>query len=691
MSDGKVKSMLETAVVVKVTEGLHARPATQFAKLAKEFSCSLQVLHGTTSADAKSAVKLMLLGIREHDQIVLRADGADESDAVERMARFLSSPEAGVQPARAAPSGNAADDAACGDETVARVASLRTSAGNSNDNGNGADASVQPATATPADETPPLIGIPASEGLAFGDAYVYLPEPLQATRQSIEPHETQAEAARFNRAFDDALAALSTQFDTQLDTLGDHDGIAEALASVAQSDEFAGEIRMRIAAGRDAAAATLEVGATLAASFEAIDDEYLRSRADDIHGITRQLVLRLTGRQDASLAGLTKPCVVLASELTAPDLARANVANIAALVCTRGSATSHLAIIARSHGIPAVFGLSVPDERLRGVEHIAVDGTLGHVWFEPPRALQDQIAARLGEAHAYRAALDVFRDVEPLTRAGRPVRIAANLGSADEIDAAKAVGAMGVGLFRTELLFMNRRALPGEHEQYDVYRRVAEAFAPHPVVIRTLDIGGDKPVPGIAFPPEDNPFLGWRGVRMCLDRPDVFKPQLRALLRAASAGNVQAMLPMIADIDEIRRVKALMAECAGELASEGVPFGEPKLGIMIETPAAALTADMLAPEVDFFSIGTNDLTQYVMAADRANPHLASLYRCDHPAVLRAIAMVCDAARRAGIEVAVCGEAAAQPPMIPVLVGLGVAELSMSPACVLRAKKIVSEL
>jgi phosphoenolpyruvate-protein phosphotransferase (PTS system enzyme I) len=685
MSDGKVKSMLETAVVVRVTEGLHARPATQFAKLAKEFSCSLQVLHGATSADAKSAVKLMLLGIREHDQIVLRADGADESDAVERMALFLSSPEAGVPQALAAQAAQAADAAACGGETVTLVALSRASAGI------GASVSASDRFTPPADETPPLIGVPASEGLAFGDAYVYLPEPLHAARQFIEPHETEAEAVRFNRAFDDALAALDPQFDPQFDTMGDHDGIAEALVSVAQSDEFAGEIRTRIAAGRDAAAATLEVGATLAASFETIADEYLRSRADDIHGITRQVVLRLTGRQDASLAGLTKPCVVLASDLTAPDLARANVANIAALVCTRGSATSHLAIIARSHGIPAVFGLSVPDERLRGVGQVAVDGTLGHVWFEPPCALQDQFAARIGEARMYHAALDVYRDVEPVTRAGRPVRIAANLGSPDEIDAAKAVGAMGVGLFRTELLFMNRRSLPGEHEQYAVYRRVAEAFAPQPVVIRTLDIGGDKPVPGIAFPHEDNPFLGWRGVRMCLDRPDVFKPQLRALLRAASVGNVQAMLPMIADVDEIRRVKALMAECARELAAEGLAFGEPKLGIMIETPAAALTADVLAPEVDFFSIGTNDLTQYVMAADRANPHLASLYRSDHPAVLRAISMVCDAAKRAGIEVAVCGEAAAQPKMIPLLVGLGVDELSMSPACVLRAKKTVSEL
>jgi phosphotransferase system enzyme I (PtsI) len=285
----------------------------------------------------------------------------------------------------------------------------------------------------------------------------------------------------------------------------------------------------------------------------------------------------------------------------------------------------------------------------------------------------------------------VYRDVAPVTRDGRHIEIAANLGSLTEIDAALEAGAMGVGLFRTELLFMDRRTLPDEDEQYDVYSRLAQAFHPRAVVIRTLDVGGDKPVPGIVFPQEDNPFLGWRGVRMCLDRPDVFKPQLRALLRAAALGNVHVMLPMVDDLDEIRRVKALLAICAQELTQEGAAYAMPKLGIMVETPAAALTADLLAPEVDFFSIGTNDLTQYVMAVDRVNPNLAALYRTDHPAVLRAIGMVCEAAKKASISVAVCGEAAARPEMIPVLIGLGVNELSMSPSSVLRAKKIVSEL
>ncbi|HEY3597171.1 MAG TPA: phosphoenolpyruvate--protein phosphotransferase [Paraburkholderia sp.] len=657
--------MLEAAVVVKVSEGLHARPATQFAKLAKEFSCSLQVLHGSTCADAKSAVKLMLLGIREHDHIVLRADGADETDAVRRMLQFLSEPAAGTQalrpeaPAAEAPRG-AASPVAASPACVAERA------------------------------LPPLCGVPASEGLAYGDAYIHLPAELAATRQFIEPHEVDAELARFTHAFADALAALDRQFET-IGAGHDADDIAQALTGVAQSDEFAGAVQARIAAGSDAAAATLQVGEALAASFEAIEDEYLRSRADDIRGIARQVALRLLGMDDVSLAGLTKPSVVLAAELTAPDLARANVANIVALVCTKGSATSHLAIIARSHGIPAVFGLPVTEHRLRDVTRVALDGAQGHVWFDPPEALQADFAARIEAAQQRHAALSVYRELEPVTRAGRRIRIAANLGALAEIDAARAAGAMGVGLFRTELLFMNRRALPDEHEQYDVYQRVAQAFHPQPVVIRTLDVGGDKPVPGIVFPHEDNPFLGWRGVRMCLDRPDVFRPQLRALLRAAALGNVEALLPMVDDVDEIRRVKALVAACADELTRAGIAFGVPKLGIMIETPAAALTADLLAPEVDFFSIGTNDLTQYVMAADRTNPKLAPLYRTDHPAVLRAIAMVCDAAHKAGIGVAVCGEAAAQPDMIPVLIGLGVDELSMSPSAILRAKKRVSEL
>jgi phosphocarrier protein FPr len=301
------------------------------------------------------------------------------------------------------------------------------------------------------------------------------------------------------------------------------------------------------------------------------------------------------------------------------------------------------------------------------------------------------IRSRMAREKSDRDALDVYRALKPRTKSGRAIEVAANLGSLKEIEPALHAGAMGVGLFRTELLFMERKTLPSEDEQTEIYAKLAQAFAPYPVVVRTLDIGGDKPVAGIEFPHEDNPFLGWRGVRMCLDRPDVFKPQLKALLRAATSGDIKIMIPMITNADEILRVKALMAECRAELDAAGVTTGHPDLGIMMETPAAALLAPDLAKHAAFFSIGTNDLTQYVMAADRLNPRVADLNRADHPAVLRAIELICDAARAQGIWVGLCGEAAARPDLIPTFIRMGITELSMSPASIPRAKKTVVEM
>ena len=300
------------------------------------------------------------------------------------------------------------------------------------------------------------------------------------------------------------------------------------------------------------------------------------------------------------------------------------------------------------------------------------------------------VKARIADEQRASDALAHLRDVHPRARDGRTIEVAANLGSLKEIEPARRAGAMGVGLFRTELLFMERKALPSEDEQAAIYAELARAFVPYPVIVRTLDIGGDKPVAGIEFPHEDNPFLGWRGVRMCLDRPDVFKPQLKALLRAAAVGDIKIMIPMVTHVDEVLRVKALLAECRAELDAAGVAVGDPDVGIMMETPAAALLAADLARHAAFFSIGTNDLTQYVMAADRLNPRVADLNRADHPAVMRAVALICEAARDAGIWVGVCGEAAARPDLIPTFLRLGVKELSMSPASIPRAKRAVMD-
>jgi phosphoenolpyruvate-protein phosphotransferase len=303
----------------------------------------------------------------------------------------------------------------------------------------------------------------------------------------------------------------------------------------------------------------------------------------------------------------------------------------------------------------------------------------------------DRFRARIDEAVREREALKAFRDTTPRRADGTLIEVAANIGSLEEIDAAREAGAMGVGLFRTELLFMRHMHLPSEDMQAETYAALAKAFAPYPVIVRTLDIGGDKPISGIEFPQEENPFLGWRGIRMCLDRPDIFKPQLRALLRAAVHGNVKVMLPMVADVVEVRATRALIETCKAELAAENVVFGEFQLGVMIETPAAVLIAPALAKEVAFFSIGTNDLTQYIMAADRLNPTVAKLNDVTNVAVMSAIEMTARAGVAAGIMVGMCGEAAGRPDLIPEFLRMGLTELSMSPASIQRAKKRIAEL
>ncbi|MDR6423105.1 phosphocarrier protein FPr [Paraburkholderia phenoliruptrix] len=659
--------MLETPVVVKVHEGLHARPATQFAKLAKRFNCSLKVGRGDAWADAKSAVKLMLLGVKQHDQIILRAEGDDEREAVGQLAEFLAD-ETLCLPANAEGSGGVPAHTTPASAPAARAG--------------GAIAGTADRT-----DAPSLRGVPASEGLAYGSAYSYFAEEFVADRQFVAPHEVATELDRFSAALEAALRAMLEP----RDNAEDHEEIFTAIAEVARSDDFEGAIRALMSSGWSAEAATLKCGHDLASAFAALPDEYMRSRADDIRGLTQTVAATLLGRERCSLSDLPGRCIVIAECLSAPDLARADLGNIAGIVCTSGSATSHVAIIARAHGIPAILGVTAGHDVLRAASWVAIDGSTGDVWLDHSPELERSMARRLQTQREADAALLVYRDVEPQTQDGHKIQVAANLGSLAEIEAAQRAGAMGVGLFRTELLFMDRRRVPSEDEQYEVYSTLASSFAPWPVVIRTLDAGADKPLPGVPFPEEENPFLGWRGIRMCLDCPQIFEPQLRALLRAAVHGNLSVMIPMVADLEEVRRTKAMMARLSADLRGEGIAHGQPKLGIMIETPAAVLTADLLAKEADFFSIGTNDLTQYVMAVDRMNPRLGALYRTDHLAVLQAIRIVCDAARRAKISVGVCGEAASRPELIPTLVKLGVHELSMSPSAILRAKKVITQI
>ncbi|TIT50901.1 MAG: phosphoenolpyruvate--protein phosphotransferase, partial [Mesorhizobium sp.] len=435
----------------------------------------------------------------------------------------------------------------------------------------------------------------------------------------------------------------------------------------------------------------ITAASTIAADFSAVDDHYLNARADDVQAVGRQICLVLLGQDDVSLENIPQGAILIADDIGAWDLARAPLKRIGGVVCGHGGATSHIAIIARSHGIPAVLGLGDKINALRTAQEVALDGNSGQVIIDPDAATRADFAGRVEAAAKERAGLTAFKTVTPKLADGRTIEVAANIGSLEEIEAAQEAGAMGVGLFRTELLFMRHMHLPSEDMQAETYAALAKAFAPYPVIVRTLDIGGDKPIAGIEFPDEENPFLGWRGIRMCLDRPDIFKRQLRALLRAAVHGNIKVMLPMVSDISEVTRSRALVDECAAELKAEGVPHATFDLGVMIETPAAVLIAPALAREVAFFSIGTNDLTQYIMAADRLNPTVAKLNDVTNPAVMSAIELTARAGVAAGIMVGMCGEAAGRPDLIPAFLKMGLTELSMSPASIQRAKKTITAM
>ncbi|MBZ9604231.1 phosphoenolpyruvate--protein phosphotransferase [Phyllobacterium chamaecytisi] len=654
---------MERSTIVRVHDGLHARPATRFVKLAKGFESDIELIKADKSVSAKSSVKLMLLGVKENETVTVRASGADEIEAIEALIGYLEDPHAGTA-----------------EEERAEKASAEP-------------APVQPeAFSTNSDTTATgkLRGVAASEGFAIGPAFGFFPAEIKHENRLLAADEIPAEAGRLTQAF----ATVQHRMDMSLTAtdLAESDrGIIAALKDIACDDELTQAAEALVKEGMDAVSAVIGATSRIAADFASMDDPYLNARADDVNAVGRQICLALLGQDDANLEAIPNGAILIADDIGAWDLARAPLKRIAGVICGHGGATSHVAIIARAHGIPAVLGLGHSVQELQQVKSVALDGNNGDVFPDPDQKTVDRFHAKIGVAETERQALKAYKDIVPRRADGTIIEIAANLGSLEEIEAAQEAGAMGVGLFRTELLFMRHIHLPSEDLQTETYATLAKAFAPHPVIVRTLDIGGDKPISGIDFPDEENPFLGWRGIRMCLDRPDVFKPQLRALLRATVHGNIKVMLPMVSDLGEVRATRSLIDECAAELKAEGRDYANFDLGVMVETPAAVMIAPMLAKEVAFFSIGTNDLTQYIMAADRLNPTVAKLNDVTHPAVMAAIELTAKAGVEAGIMVGMCGEAAGRADLIPAFVNMGLTELSMSPASIQRAKKCVWEL
>jgi phosphoenolpyruvate-protein phosphotransferase (PTS system enzyme I) len=436
-----------------------------------------------------------------------------------------------------------------------------------------------------------------------------------------------------------------------------------------------------------------EVATRYAETLSKIDDPYLRERALDIQDVTKRVIRNLQGKAPKKFLGLSEPHILIAHNLTPSDTASMKREHVLGIATDLGSRTSHTAIMARSLNIPAIVGLHDITAKLETGQEVLLDGTDGLLIVDPTRETLAHYADIESKRARVVAKLRELRETSSTTRDGRHIVLSANIELPEDVDAVKANGAEGIGLYRTEFLYLNRNTLPTEEEQYEVYRKVAESVQPNPLIIRTFDLGGDKLAPGtVDITDELNPFLGWRAIRFCLENIDIFKTQLRAILRASAVGNVKIMFPMISGLDELRGAIAVLAECKKELSSSKIDIGEEiEVGAMIEIPSAAISANVLAREADFFSIGTNDLIQYTLAVDRVNEKIAHLYEPTHPAVLRLLKMIADAAHANNIWVGVCGEMAGDVALIPLLLGLGMDELSASATLVPQVKRAVQSL
>lgn len=531
-----------------------------------------------------------------------------------------------------------------------------------------------------------------SEGLAMAQIHLFTPKLPEISRQPAA--DAEAEVAKLEKTLAAAEEELRGLYETAKEKMGEQEAeIFDAHLTILGDEYSVREpIIQRIREQKqNAAAAITDQFDELAQMFRSLGDELMAERAADAEDLKQQL-LRIClgcGRQDLSV--LPGDVIVLAEELTPSDTVRMDTAHVKGIATRLGGATAHSAIIARTLGIPAVAGIDDwQTEALSG--HMAIlDGADGTLTVDPTDEETACYQSRKAQADCEAQALEAFRTSPSQTKDGAALEICANIGTPQEAQQAMKYGADGVGLFRSEFLFMDRDALPTEDEQFEAYRTAAQTMAGKPLIIRTLDVGGDKKLPTLELPHEDNPFLGFRAIRMTLSHPEIFRPQLRAILRAAAYGDVRVMFPMIGSMDQLREAKALLREQEQTLQAEGVPTGPVKVGMMVEIPAAAVLAEEFAKEVDFFSIGTNDLTQYTLAVERGNAAVAHLYAPEHPAVLRLIAMTAQAAAERHIPCGMCGEAAGDPKLAPAFVGMGVNELSMSPRRVPAVRKLLSEL
>ena len=626
--------------------GLHARPAARFVQTAAAFDADVEVVNLTSGrgpASGRSLNGVATLGIRQGNEILVTARGPQAEQALTALSELA------------------------GRDFDERFAPL----------------APPPAPAAPAGEHT-LAGLSGAPGIVSGPARHFgAPEPEIPTTPAGDP---EAEWAALTRAREQVREEIGAARDSVAEQAGDYSAaIFDAHLLFLDDEALLDPVRHAIFdEGKNAAWAWHDAAEAVAADYRALDDEYMQARAEDLIGVARQVVAALTGGGAATLSG---PGIVVARELTPADTASLDRTLALGIATAAGSPTSHSAILARSLGIPAAVGLGEAMLEVPEGTELLLDGDAGTVDVEPTDELVAEYERRAAE-HEHSARRARAAAAEPaLTRDGRRIEVVANIGSPEDVPAAIENGAEGVGLLRTEFLFLDRDSMPSEEEQYTVYTRIAEGLGGRPLILRTLDVGADKPLPYLLQPPEANPFLGVRGIRLALERPELLETQLRAALRTAAEHPLKVMFPMVATLDEFRRARAVLDDVRAGLPT---PV-ELEVGVMIEVPAAALAAEQFAPELDFFSLGTNDLTQYTLAAERGNAAVADLADGLHPSVLRLIQIVADAANGRGKWAGVCGELASYPEAVPILVGLGIAELSANAPAIPAVKQAVRDV
>lgn len=533
-----------------------------------------------------------------------------------------------------------------------------------------------------------LKGKGVSNGIGFGNAIILENEEIKVTQFKIENPEKEIEFFydAFNKVIEETKEIISKLSGTEAD-------IMQAYLTIMQDPSLITETINMIQNDKYNAGYATEVGFdTIIQMFKSMNDTYMSARSADIEDMKNRILAKIIGREVVNLSNLKPNTIIIAKELTTSDTAKLDFKNISGIITEIGGKTSHVSIMARNHEIPAIVGIEHIDKIFRKNDFIAMNGSTGEIYINPAEEELTELKELKEEFNKEKEELEKYKAEKTVTLDKYKVELVANIGVPDDVEMVIENTAEGIGLFRSEFLYMDSNTLPTEEEQFMAYKQVAENMKGKPVIIRTLDVGGDKDIKYLNLKKEDNPFLGYRAIRISLDNVPLFKTQLRALLRASAFGKICIMLPMISSIEELRAAKEIIEDVKKELLSKDIAFDENiKVGIMIEIPSAALIADNLAQECDFFSIGTNDLIQYTTAVERGNDKIANLYTKYHPAVIKLIKMAIDGAHKSGKFCGMCGEAAGDSIYIPLLLGLGLDEFSMNASKILKARKIISKL